>query len=605
MKLHFQALLILIGFIPLWCFAAPAQDGTDSETLVLQLKWFHAFQFAGYYAAQEKGFYQEEGLNVEIRQRDIKTTPVDDVLEGRAHFAIADSSLALQRLNGAPVVVLATIFQNSPLVLLTLADSNIASPLDLSGKRVMYQRKDDDAVITAMFNELGMSERDFIHIDHTFDDAALINGDADAMSAYLSNQPWFYTSKGYQVNIINPSNYGIDFYGDSLFTTEAMIDKSKEKTLAFRRASIRGWKYALNNFSEVYSWLNTKYKAKKYDSYEHFLFEATSIRRMVKPKIIEVGNINASRFNRIADIYKQKNLAPVEANLQGFIFSDYIDKVTSRDWKRISIYLTLASITIFIFLCLYILRLRKCISKKRKLLKEENKAKAIFLANMSHELRTPLNSIIGFSGRLLKSRSNDFNVKTTRSLEAIYRNSKDLFTLINDLLDLSQVEAGSLKLSISTCHLQEIVQRSYDHVLPFAEDKNISILLPNQYEVIYLEADSARLQQMLDNLISNAVKYTSRGSVNIAIKKKQFNGKDFCEITVTDTGSGLRLEEQSRLKKYFDQHTDKRQGNYNIGLGLSLLAEFSQMHGGYVDFESNFGEGSSFSLHLPLTHDYK
>jgi signal transduction histidine kinase len=110
---------------------------------------------------------------------------------------------------------------------------------------------------------------------------------------------------------------------------------------------------------------------------------------------------------------------------------------------------------------------------------------------------------------------------------------------------------------------------------------------------------------MLDNLISNAVKYTSRGSVNIAIKKKQLNGQDFCEITVTDTGSGLRLEEQSRLKKYFDQHTDKRQGNYNIGLGLSLLAEFSQMHGGYVDFESNFGEGSSFSLHLPLTHDYK
>lgn len=601
MKLHFQAVLILIGFLPLWCFAAPENDGADNETLVLQLKWFHAFQFAGYYAAQEKGFYQEEGLNVEIRQRDIETSPIDDVLQGRAHFAVADSSLALKRLNGAPVVVLATIFQNSPLVLLTLAESNITSPLDLIGKRIMYQRKDDDAVITAMFNEMGMSERDFTHVEHTFDDAALLNGDADAMSAYLSNQPWFYTSKGHQIIIINPSNYGIDFYGDSLFTTEAMIDQSKEKTLAFRRASIRGWKYALDNFSEVYSWLNTKYKSKEYDSYEHFLFEATSIRHMVKPKIIEIGNINSSRFNRIADIYKQKNLAPISSNLQGFIFNDYIEKVNRKDWKRILIYVSISAFIIFITLVTYIFRLKKNINKKCKLLQEENRAKAIFLANMSHELRTPLNSIIGFSGRLLKSKDNDFNDKTTRSLEAISRNSKDLFTLINDLLDLSQVEAGSLKLSVGTCHLQEIVQRCYDHIIPFAEEKNISVLLPTQYEVIYLEADASRLQQMLDNMMSNAIKYTARGSVRITVEKKQHNGKDFCVITVTDTGLGLRLEDQSRLKKYFDQHTDKRLGNYNIGLGLSLLAEFSQMHGGYVDFESNFGEGSSFSLHLPLT----
>lgn len=596
MKLHLQTTLILTGLLTLWGSFAHAQN--DSETVVLQLKWFHAFQFAGYYAAQEKGFYKEEGLNVEIRQRDIKTTPVDDVLQGRAHFAIADSSIALQRLNGAPVVVLATIFQNSPLVLLTLADSNISSPLDLAGKKVMYQHQNDDAVITAMFNEVGMSERDFIHVKHTFNDAALLNGEADAMSAYLSNQPWFYTSKGHKINIINPSNYGIDFYGDSLFTTEAMIDQSEEKVLAFRRASIRGWKYALNNFSEVYSWLNTKYKGKKYDSYEHFLFEATSIRHMVKPKIIEVGNISSSRFNRIADIYKQKNLAPLSSNLNGFIFSDYINKVTNRDWKEILVIVSFVSVSIFLLLMIYIIKLKILINKKISLLKEDNRVKSIFLANMSHDLRTPLNSIIGFSSRLLKN--NNFDDKTTRGLEAILRNSKDLFTLINDLLDLSQVEAGGLKLSITTCHLQEIVQHCHDHILPFAEEKNITLLLPEKYEVIYLEADSSRLQQMLDSMLSNAVKYTARGSVKISIEKTEHNNHNFCVFTVTDTGFGIRLEDQTQLRKYFDQQADDRQGNYNIGLGLSLLAEFSRMHGGHVDFKSNFGEGSSFSLYLPL-----
>lgn len=596
MKLHLQTTLILTGLLTLWGSFAHAQN--DSETVVLQLKWFHAFQFAGYYAAQEKGFYKEEGLNVEIRQRDIKTTPVDDVLQGRAHFAIADSSIALQRLNGAPVVVLATIFQNSPLVLLTLADSNISSPLDLAGKKVMYQHQNDDAVITAMFNEVGMSERDFIHVKHTFNDAALLNGEADAMSAYLSNQPWFYTSKGHKINIINPSNYGIDFYGDSLFTTEAMIDQSEEKVLAFRRASIRGWKYALNNFSEVYSWLNTKYKGKKYDSYEHFLFEATSIRHMVKPKIIEVGNISPSRFNRIADIYKQKNLAPLSSNLNGFIFSDYINKVTNRDWKEVLVIVSFVSVSIFLLLMIYIIKLKILINKKISLLKEDNRVKSIFLANMSHDLRTPLNSIIGFSSRLLKN--NNFDDKTTRGLEAILRNSKDLFTLINDLLDLSQVEAGGLKLSITTCHLQEIVQHCHDHILPFAEEKNITLLLPEKYEVIYLEADSSRLQQMLDSMVSNAVKYTARGSVKISIEKTEHNNHDFCVFTVTDTGFGIRLEDQTQLRKYFDQQADDRQGNYNIGLGLSLLAEFSRMHGGHVDFKSNFGEGSSFSLYLPL-----
>jgi diguanylate cyclase (GGDEF)-like protein/PAS domain S-box-containing protein len=323
---------LVVSSLILFSIAATATE--PSRQYVLQLKWFHQFQFAGYYAALEQGFYREEGLDVVIRGRDIKTTPIDDVLSGRADFGISDSSLILHKLNGKPVVALAAIFQNSPLVLMTMEKNNLVNPADLIGKRVMYQRDMDDALIMAMFNEMGVGAADFTYVKHTLDDNALLKGEVDAMSAYITNQPYLYRRAGHRVNIINPANYGIDFYGDTLFTSTKLIENDEQAVMAFRRASIKGWQYALEHSEEIIELIASKYNPR--GDRDTLRYEADALRRMIRPRLIELGDINPARYSRIADIYKERGLAPNAANLNGLLYTDYVNKKADlQQWLQL------------------------------------------------------------------------------------------------------------------------------------------------------------------------------------------------------------------------------------------------------------------------------
>jgi ABC-type nitrate/sulfonate/bicarbonate transport system substrate-binding protein len=150
------------------------------ERVTLQLKWLHQFQFAGYYAAKEKGFYEKEGLNVDIRQRDPDQNNIRQVLDGKADYGVADSVILLYRMRGEPVVLLAPILQRSPLVYITLRDSGIQSPYQLKGKRVMTYPADTDGLpLKAMRHELGVNRNDYSAIPKTVNPDALENGIVD------------------------------------------------------------------------------------------------------------------------------------------------------------------------------------------------------------------------------------------------------------------------------------------------------------------------------------------------------------------------------------------------------------------------------------------
>ena len=207
--------LLLLG-LPVSAFGA--------DKVTLQLKWFHQFQFAGYYAALEKGFYAAEGLDVVFRQRDIKTSYIDDVLDGKAVYGTSDAGLLFSRLQGKPVVVLAQIFQHSPLVLLTLKESGLRSPYQLAGKKVMIDTIGfSDAPANGMlFKTLGDFER-FQPIQMTFRYEDLSENKVDAVVAYVTDQPFKFQEVGVDVNVLDPRDYGIDFYGDNLFTTDKEI----------------------------------------------------------------------------------------------------------------------------------------------------------------------------------------------------------------------------------------------------------------------------------------------------------------------------------------------------------------------------------------------
>ena len=279
MKKFFYLILILISTI-----------SNANEKVVLQLKWFHQFQFAGYYAAKEKGFYDEVGLDVEIKERDLKYNNIDEVINGNAQYGIADSILILYRLKQQPVVIVSPIFQHSPSIFISLKKKNINSIYELNNKDILFYPNDTDGFsLIAMIKKFD-SNVNLLRERHKDDYVKLINNEVDLMPAYIANEPFLLKEKGYDVNIINPSNYGFDMYGDILFTSEDEAKNNPNRVVRFRDATLKGWKYALENKEEIIQLIHTKYANEK--SIEHLKYEANAIDSL----ITQLSHIKPSCF---------------------------------------------------------------------------------------------------------------------------------------------------------------------------------------------------------------------------------------------------------------------------------------------------------------------
>ncbi len=292
------------------------------ERVVLQLKWKHQFQFAGYYAAQQLGYYRAAGFEVDMREHETGTSDFDVVANGEATFGVADSSIVLQRLQDRPFVILTTVYQHSPLVFITLKEDNIRSPYELAGKNLMFRRNHDDASLLAMLTDLGITEDDYTWIPSSYDDMALLRDDVDAMSAYSTSQTFLYEQLGIDIRIIDPSNYGIDFYGDLLFANQSYVEANPERAAAFAEASLQGWQFALENPEQVIDWIMNDYGTDQ--NLESLHYEATAIARMIAPEFVGLGTVFRPRFERIASTYQKLGLINGDANLDGLLLQDYL-----------------------------------------------------------------------------------------------------------------------------------------------------------------------------------------------------------------------------------------------------------------------------------------
>jgi PAS domain S-box-containing protein len=287
------------------------------ESVSIQLKWLHQFQFAGYYAAIEQGYYEQEGLDVTLIERDPSKGVFDEVVNGDAEYGVLDTGLLLARDAGNPLVLLDQIFQYSPLVFVTLNDSGLRTPYDLKGKRLMTDG--NDAGLKAMVLEtLGdIDQAEWIPL--TYNNQDLIDGKADAMLAYSSNEPFWFEEQGVKINVIEPRDYGIDFYGDNFFTTEQEIASHPDRVEKMRRATKKGWSYALAHKEEIVDLILTKYNSQQH-SREHLIFESQQIEKMVLPQYIEIGLIEPSRYKRIIQFYRQLGMTKAYDIPEGFIF---------------------------------------------------------------------------------------------------------------------------------------------------------------------------------------------------------------------------------------------------------------------------------------------
>lgn len=303
-----RRLLLLLALLPLPAGAL--------EKVALQLKWKHQFQFAGYYAAQEKGYYREAGLEVDIREAGPETDPVREVVEGRAQFGVSNSALLLARAQGRPVVALAVIFQHSPFILVARRDGGIRTVHDLVGKRLMIEPHAEE--IFAYLRKEGVSEKLLKIQPHSFDHQDLIDGKTDVLTAYSTDEPYFFEQKRFPYQEFSPRAAGIDFYGDNLFTSAGLIARQPERVKAFRDASLRGWTYAMQHPEEIADLILARHGKRK--SRAHLLYEAREMHSLLRPDLIELGHMNPGRWRHIADTYADLGMLARDFPLEDFLY---------------------------------------------------------------------------------------------------------------------------------------------------------------------------------------------------------------------------------------------------------------------------------------------
>jgi signal transduction histidine kinase len=242
------------------------------------------------------------------------------------------------------------------------------------------------------------------------------------------------------------------------------------------------------------------------------------------------------------------------------------------------------------------------IEDKGRQLEVASRHKSQFLANMSHELRTPLNAILGYTELILDSIYGETPDKMRAVLDRVQKNGKHLLGLINDVLDLSKIEAGQLVLSLNDYSIKDVVHGVYSAIEPLASEKKLAFKVDVPRDVPSGRGDDRRLTQVLLNLVGNAIKFTESGEV--AIKASALNGS--YTVSVSDTGPGISEDDQAKIFEEFqqvDNSATKSKGG--TGLGLSIARRIIEMHGGRLWVESSPGHGSTFSFTVPIKVEHQ
>jgi len=310
-----QKLFLIILFLLM-----SALNASVNEKVSIQLKWKHSFQFAGYYVAIEKGFYADEGLDVTLKEIDLSRDFTKDVTDGKSEYGVSVSSLVVYHAQNTPVVLVSQIFQHSPLVLISHRDSNITTPYEMLGKKIMYSiHSSGDTSFKALilktigdFNKVKFS--DF----SSYQD--FIDRKVDVTSAYSTAQPYWLKKQGIEVNIIDPKSYGIDFYGDNFFTSQKELKAHPQRVEKMKKATLKGWEHALSHQDEIIDLILKKYAPNKQK--DALAFEARGTYQMIMPDLSKLGSFSKEKYTQVVKTYHQLGIINRPTIKDDFYYND-------------------------------------------------------------------------------------------------------------------------------------------------------------------------------------------------------------------------------------------------------------------------------------------
>jgi len=301
------------------------------EHVSLQLHWKYQFEFAGFIAAKEKGFYKDAGLDVEFKEYHNGINIIDDVISGKSTYGIYNSSTLIEYLKGKPVVLVASFFKRSALVLIT--KPNIKSPKDLVGKRVMCTSKEDMQLnFGPYFQGYNVKLNAFTYVPHTFRVKEFAEGKVDAMTAYISDQTYKLNQLGVKYNVLDPSNYNLFTLQEELFTSKNEAQNHPKRVEAFREASIKGWEYALSHKKELVDIIHKKYAPNI--STEALTFESKAIERLILPYIYDIGSIDVNFLHKQMRLFQKIYKIGSNKELDGFIFKSQNSSLDLSDQEK-------------------------------------------------------------------------------------------------------------------------------------------------------------------------------------------------------------------------------------------------------------------------------
>jgi ABC-type nitrate/sulfonate/bicarbonate transport system substrate-binding protein len=430
------------------------------EKIILHLSWKHQFQFAGYYAAVEKGFYSQLGLNVEIKQAEIGVSNISEVLKGNSHFGIGNAELIAHYMDGMPIVLVAAIFQHSPSTLITKKSSNVNSPDDLRGKKIMLNEFSVGTDVMAMLIAQGLKQEDIEMVPSSLSLNDLLNDRVLAYHGYTSNEPYFMDKFGIPYNTINPSDFGFDFYSDCIFSSQKFVNSNPEIVARFREASVKGWEYAILHKDEMANIIASRYNSSK--TIDHLLFEAKEIERLINPELIEIGHSNRERWYKIAEQLYQVGIIKRIRNIDDFIYKPSENEIIP--WVKFLI--IVISIAALLILSYFLIKnwVQRAVNTKRALvdslekqirlkedeiqrlnleivstsnsLEERDIEREAVVSRMANELKALLSQLLISLEGMQKDRQFDGNLLQTTDTIRL------LFITINGLVALNQAIAG-------------------------------------------------------------------------------------------------------------------------------------------------------------------
>ena len=373
---------ILAGWL---FFAAPVLTlaGPPPEHLVLQLPFTHQFQFAGYYAAQFRGYYAAEGLDVELRPNLSSEPALTLVTPGRADYGVFQSMGLLSRwARRHDIIVLAAVMQHSPFAIAVRADSDIHGPADLIRGRLAINSSRLAVEVKMMLEREGLDFNRLRLVPNRWGVDELGAGTADAMDVYITNRPVdMKFNRGEEWRLIQPRDYGADYYGDCLFGLRDHVLAHPAQAEALRRASLRGWEYALTHREEVRDWILTRLPDRPANLTPEMLdFEASRITGLIDAGVVEIGHMNPGRWQAMADGIQRFGANLPAFNLDGFLFDPNVSRPLPG-WVR-GLWWILGVVAAGFLVALYaIRRLRRLVERRARELQASEERMRHFVEN--------------------------------------------------------------------------------------------------------------------------------------------------------------------------------------------------------------------------------